>query len=175
MPCHRRPSALLLRTFGPAIAGLRACRHAPCALPPQAFGLTSGKGGLVRLDCWTANSSFWSGHTPCPTSSDRRRPSASQNRCPRRARWSFPSYSPESLSLHSTIGSRNRRQISFPELPEVTFVVRQGYFAGSVLPEGTLVALQARIDVPVPAKRRFVVRLADFSDIVFTSLFQVSF
>ena len=24
MPCHRRPSALLLRTFGPATAGLRA-------------------------------------------------------------------------------------------------------------------------------------------------------
>ena len=124
------------------------CHHRPCvrrrgpsALPPQAFGLTSGKGGLVRLDCWTANSSFWSGHTPCPTSSDRRRPSASQNRCPRRARWSFPSYSPESLSLHSTIGSRNRRQISFP----------------------------------VPAEGCFVVRLADFSDIVFTSLFQVSF
>ena len=27
----------------------------------QAFGLTSGKGGLVRLVGWTANSSFWSG------------------------------------------------------------------------------------------------------------------
>ena len=35
--------------------------HGPSALPPQAFGLTSGKGGLVRLGCWTANSSFWSG------------------------------------------------------------------------------------------------------------------
>ena len=36
-------------------------RHGPSALPRQAFGLTSGKGGLVRLGCWTANSSFWSG------------------------------------------------------------------------------------------------------------------
>ena len=122
--------------------------HGPCALPPQAFGLTSGKCGLVRLGCWTANSSFWSGHTPCPTSSDRRRPTASQYRRPRRARWSFPSYSPESLSRHSTIGSRNRRQISSLELLEVTFVVQEGYFAGPVLPEGTLVARRLTLCVP---------------------------
>ena len=94
-------------------------------LPPQAFGLTSGKGGLVRLDCWTANSSFWSWHTPCPTSSDRRRPTASQYRRPRRARWSFPSYSPESLSRDSTHASRNRRQISSHVPPEGALVARQ--------------------------------------------------
>ena len=107
----------------------------------QAFGLTSGKGGLVRLGCWTANSSFWSGQLPCPTSSDRRRPTASQYRRPRRARWSFPSYSPESLPQHSTIGSGDRSQISFSVLQEVAFVALQG----------------------------------DFTGIVFTSLFQVSF
>ena len=123
------------QTLCPVNTGFMPCCRGPSALPPQAFGLTSGKGGLVRLDCWTANSSFWLGHTPCPTSSDRRRPSASQHRCPRRARWSFPSYSPERLSPHSIIGSRNRRQISFPVLPEVTFVVQEGYFAGPVLPE----------------------------------------
>ena len=121
------------QTLCPVNTGFMPCCRGPSALPPQAFGLTSGKGGLVRLDCWTANSSFWTGQLPFPTSSDRRRPSASQHRCPRRARWSFPSYSPESLSLHSTIGSRNRRQISFS----------------------------------VPAEGCFVVRLADFSDIVF--------
>ena len=132
--------------------------HGLCALPPQAFGLTSGKGGLIRLGCWTANSSFWSVHTPCPTSSDRRRPSASQHRRPRRARWSFPSYSPESLPQHSTIGSGDRSQISFSVLLEVAFVTRL-----------------ARIDVPVPAKWCFVARQGDFTGIVFTSLFQVSF
>ena len=53
-------SGLLSRTVCPATAGLLPCCCGPSALPPQAFGLTSGKGGLVRLDCWTANSSFWS-------------------------------------------------------------------------------------------------------------------
>ena len=99
---------------------------------------------------------------PCPTSSDRRRPSASQNRCPRRARWSFPSYSPESLSRHSTLGSRNRRQISFPVLPEVTFVVQEGYFAGSVPPEGSFVVRQGCFHVPVPPGGCFVVRQGSF-------------
>ena len=161
-------------------------------MPLQAFGLTSGKGGLVRLGCWTANSSFWSGQLPCPTSSDRRRPSASQNRRPRRARWSFPSYSPESLSLHSTIGSRNRRQISFPVLPEVTFVVQEGYFAGPVLPEGCFVVRQDCFVAPVLPERYFVAKQvdfmcpvsleealvaqpADFTGLVYSTLFQVSF
>ena len=47
---------LLLYHYSPS-----GCCHGPSALPPQAFGLTSGKGGLVRLIGWTANSSFWSG------------------------------------------------------------------------------------------------------------------
>ena len=47
---------LLLYHYRPS-----GCCHGPSALPPQAFGLTSGKGGLVRLVGWTANSSFWSG------------------------------------------------------------------------------------------------------------------
>ena len=124
--CRHGPSALFPQT-------LMLCHHRPCvrrsgpsALPRQAFGLTSGKCGLVRLGCWTANSSFWSGHTPCPTSSDRRRPTASQYRRPRRARWSFPSYSPESLSGQGTLGSGNRRQISSLVLLEGCYVARQG-------------------------------------------------
>ena len=132
--CRHGPSALFPQT-------LMLCHHRPCvrrrgpsALPRQAFGLTSGKGGLVRLGCWTANSSFWSGQLPCPTSSDRRRPTASQYRRPRRARWSFPSYSPESLPRHSTHGSHNRRQISSPVPPEVALVARQ-YDNMSFVPE----------------------------------------
>jgi hypothetical protein len=35
MPCHRRPSALLLRTFGPATAGLRADVGKGRACPPR--------------------------------------------------------------------------------------------------------------------------------------------
>ena len=134
-----------------------ASRHVPSAVPPQAlcqsprtdnalprqaFGLTSGKGGLVSLGCWTANSSFWSGQLPCPTSSDRRRPSTSQHRRPRRARWSFPSYSPESLSGRSTLGSGNLRQISFPVPPKGCFVVRQGDSPSPVPPKSCSVARQ---------------------------------
>ena len=58
---HYRPCALLPRTVCPAITGLVPCCRGPSALPLQAFGLTSGKDGLVRLVGWTANSSFWSG------------------------------------------------------------------------------------------------------------------
>ena len=123
------------QTLCPVNTGFMPCCRRPSALPSQAFGLTSGKGGLVRLGCRDGELLLLDRALPFPTSSDRRRPSASQHRCPRRARWSFPSYSPESLSPHSIIGSRNRRQISFPVLPEVTFVVQEGYFAGPVLPE----------------------------------------
>ena len=125
---------LLPRTFCSATTGLVPC----CGLSASLAGRRTPP--------------FGQGILPCPTSSDRRRPSASQHRRPRRARWSFPSYSPESLSRHSTIGSRNRRQISSLELLEVTFVVQEGYFAGPVLPEGTLVARRLTLCVPYHRK-----------------------
>ena len=148
-------------------------RHDPCALPLQALcpsprtfcpaptGLRAdvGKGRACPSRLQRRRTPpFSQGILPCPTPSDRRRSSASQHRRPRRARWSFPSYSPESPSRHSTIGSRNSRQISFPVLLEGCCVARQGCFDAPVLPGGC-----------------FVARPADFSDIVFTSLFQVSF
>ncbi len=59
MPFRHGPSALC--RHGPSVLfpqTLMLCHHRPCvrrrgpsALPRQAFGLTSGKGGLVRLGC----------------------------------------------------------------------------------------------------------------------------
>ena len=140
--CHYRPSGCC---HGPSVLPLQALCPLPLALLPRSFcpattGLRADVGkGRACPPRWLDGELLLLVRAECPVQR-------------RRARWSFPSYSPESLSRHSTIGSRNRRQISSLELLEVTFVVQEGYFAGPVLPEGTLVARRLTLCVPYHRK-----------------------
>ena len=115
---------MLLRTFGPATAGLRADVGKGRACPTRLLD-----GELLLLVRAYALSNVV-GQTPSycfavpPPSSG-----------PLVLSLLFA----QSLSRHSTHGSRNRRQISFSVPPEVTFVVQEGCFVAPVLPEGCFV------------------------------------
>ena len=54
-------------------------------------------------------------------------------------------------------------------------MVQEGYFAGPVLPEGCFVAKQVDFMCPVSLEEALVAQPADFTGLVYTSLFQVSF